>query len=440
MPLLITFDAPKFSWRIAMLVLVSWFLSTGSRSVFAQEPTLFQGRTMGPIQYTVRVAESEVSNDLGKVIQDSLDEINRLMSTYQETSDISRFNQSTSTDWFSVDPLTAHVVEKSLALSAATDGAFDITVRPAVERWKFGTDKTDLQIPSAEELSILQTRIGYQKLAVRQSPPAIKKSQPDVQIDLSAIAKGFAVDRVAERLQEHGIQNYMVEVGGEVAVRGKKADGSAWTIGIEKPVASQRELERVLELTDRALASSGDYRNFYVVEGTRYSHTIDPRTAQPVTWPPEEEVAAVSVVTADCMTADALATALMVLGSDPGLSRAEAAGATGLVFLRRENGTFECRVSEQFPASVTRSTSPPKKADFLSTMAFAALIFVIAITAMSVGVIFAGKRIKGSCGGIAALESGQIDPVCSLCSSPRKQCQELKQAIQERAQQEQVES
>ena len=415
-----------------LAILAGVFLN--SVAIHAQQVQVFRGQTMGPIQYEVRIADPQVPAETKAAIQERLDEVNRLMSTYRPDSDISRFNASTSTDWFPVDLLTATVVARANELSASTQGAFDVTVGPAVELWKFGTDRETPRLPTEAELTAVLEQIGYQKIQTRLDPPCLRKSKAQVKIDLSAIAKGFAVDRVAARLRELGLKNFMVDVGGEIVVLGNKPHGAPWTIGIERPNDTQREPDRVLELTDTALASSGDYRNFYLLDGKRYSHTIDPRTAQPVTWPDDGQVAAASVIADDCMTADALATALMVLGPDEGLTLAENLEASGLVFLRRADGSFSARLSGEFPTGTSIPRRQPVASNFFSTLAITTCVFILVVVAMSIGVIFAGKRIKGSCGGIAALESGDVNSACSMCSTPKDECSKLKKEIQERQQ------
>ena len=224
-------------------------------------------------------------------------------------SEISRFNQSRSQEWFSVSRDTATVVAASLDVSRQTDGAFDITIGPLVNIWDFGPEERSRGVPSDAEIAAARARVGYQHVEVRVDPPALRKKIPDVYLDLSGIAKGFAVDQVAQLLEQGGIPAYMIEIGGEVRTKGTKSDGQAWRIGIERPVAGERSLQLVLRLGDGSVATSGDYRNFFEWEGQLYSHKIDPRTGRPV----RNQVASVSVMDPSAMRADALATGLMVM-------------------------------------------------------------------------------------------------------------------------------
>jgi thiamine biosynthesis lipoprotein len=298
----------------------------------------FSGPTMGT-WYHVKAAAlpADVSQrDLQRAVDERLHRINQQMSTYLPDSELSQFNRHTGNDWFDVSPETALVVAAAQEVAQATGGAFDVTVGPLVNLWNFGPDPTASRIPDEAQISQAKDRVDYRRVQVRLEPPALKKSRPDIYVDLSAIAKGFAVDAVVELLQERGVRQYMVEVGGEVRTGGRKADGTPWRIGIERPVTSGRMIQQVVELVDVALATSGDYRNYFDWQGRRYSHEIDPRTGRPV----DHRLASVSVVTDDCMTADALATALIVLGPERALEYAKEHQLDVLLILR-EGDDFE---------------------------------------------------------------------------------------------------
>ena len=312
-------------------------------SAFAQEAIEFTGFTMGPIPFRVVVvtnATEQAKLDIKSAANYSLQNVNRLMSTYLEDSDVSKFNRSESTDWLSVEAETAEVVSKALEISKLTEGAFDPTVGPAVNAWNFGPDKVDrTKIPDDENVAQLKSIVGYETIEVRSDPPAIRKQNPAAKIDLSAIAKGYAVDRVGQSLAALGYKNYMVEVGGEVVTKGERAGGGPWNIAVEKPEKSgltTRTLDRthrIVKLSNRAIATSGDYRNFYDVDGKRYSHTIDPQTCTPV----EHNMTIASVVADDCMTADAMATAVMVLGKEKGAALCEKLGYSLLTVVRSDS-------------------------------------------------------------------------------------------------------
>ncbi len=212
--------------------------------------------------------------------------INDRMSTYLESSELSRFNVSKSTDWFEVSPETASVVAFSQTVAEKTSGAFDVTVGPLVNAWSFGPDPRTQTVPDEDQLKGLRDSVGYEKLSVRMEPPALRKSIPELQVDLSAVAKGYAVDRVVQLLNEAGAENVFVEIGGEVRTSGNKA-GQWWKVGIQVPDVDQEAVMIAHSLNtgagnDQSMATSGDYRNFFEVDGVRYSHTIDPRSGRPI--------------------------------------------------------------------------------------------------------------------------------------------------------------
>lgn len=424
--------------------LFSWGLSTAAQPPLQEPPgsrITVTGRTMGPIVYRVVIhrPSAELSEDVvGQAVQEALDKVNRLMSTYLADSDVTRFNQSRTTDWFEVDFDTAAVVARSLEISQLTAGAFDITVAPAVNRWKFGPEKqqNDFQVPSEEEIRSLKALVGYQNLAASLDPPRIRKSIPELTIDLSGIAKGYATDQVAAALDRLNCQSFMVEVGGEVFVRGNRADGTPWRIGIEKPSDSVvGQPQAVALLTNQAIATSGDYRNFFEIDGQRYSHTIDPATCQPV----NNDLALASIIADDCMTADAFATAVLVLGEAAGF---ELCGKLGLpLFVAAHSSVddpFLFNHSTDFPILELNDTKTGQqgqgKRQQVAKAGFAAqiwpiflatlIIFSIAILAMAIGTIFGQRPISGSCGGLANRQNAAGETVCGVCSKPSIDCKE----------------
>lgn len=293
------------------------------------------GATMGTTYAVKLVAppESTLLDVLEHEIGAELESVNALTSTYIDDSDISVFNATDSTDWVSVSPEFCAIVEQALAISAATDGAFDITVGPLVNLWGFGPDVATPEPPAAAEIASARERVGYRRVETRCDEPAMRKEPAGVYLDLSAWAKGFAVDRLAAILDRHNIPDYLVEVGGEIRVRGKNAGQQKWAIAIEKPLPLAREPQRVIRVTDTSVATSGDYRNFFEFDGKLYSHTIDARTGRPV----EHTLAAVTVVADSAAEADALATALLVLGPGDGIAFAEANGVAGYFLVRRDD-------------------------------------------------------------------------------------------------------
>ena len=320
-------------------------------SCSAEPEALITGNTMGTT-YTVKLPGVEppmlerITNEIEQVLADA----NAAMSTYQPDSVISQFNHSNSTDWFNVPASFAMVADASMQIAELSGGAFDPTVAPMVQRWGFGSSDEQAIPPSPDELQQLKAVTGHRHLEVRLQPPAVRKSIPQLQLDFSAIAKGYAVDRLAQIVRDAGYTNYLVEIGGELRVSGRNAANNRWKIGVEYPGTDGTSLQSALFLDGGGVASSGDYRNFRNAAGRRYSHIIDPRSGAPVT----HHLAAVTVVANNAMYADAWATALMVLGAEQGQQAAAAHSLAAILIEGRENG-FAVRRSELFSQLRTES-------------------------------------------------------------------------------------
>ena len=275
------------------------------------------GSTMGTtysVKFTDEAAYSEAKLNLIKSEIDSiLFDINQQMSTYIPDSEISQFNNFNDTSWFKVSPDFAKVVQKSIEIGKATNGALDITVGPLVNLWGFGSVDRERKIPSEEEINLLVKEIGLTNIEVDQTNSALKKQRPNLIIDLSATAKGYGVDKVFGYLKLSGFTDFMVEIGGEVRAIGKNHKDESWKIGIANP-ESPTKPQHVLEIEEGAVATSGDYWNYFEVDGVRYSHTIDPRSGRPIT----HKLASVTVFAETCLKADGLATAINVMGPEEG--------------------------------------------------------------------------------------------------------------------------
>jgi len=279
-------------------------------------------------------------------IDSVLQRIDKQISTYRPDSEISQFNASQSTDWFAVSPEIAKLVEQSGRLSEITNGAFDVTVNPLVKLWKFGPSRkttATLEIPSAEAIKECMEKVGYRKLLTRHETPALKKSNPQLSIDLSSIGEGHALDSIGSLLEARGLKNYLVELGGEVRARGRGPRGTFWRAGIERPEHLGRDIECAVELQNSGLATSGNYRNFYVINGKRYAHIIDARTGHPV----EHNLAAASVIATESAHAGILSTAMMALGPDDALALAKRENIAVLLLVRKDS-TFEERTTPGF--------------------------------------------------------------------------------------------
>ncbi|MBG6147350.1 thiamine biosynthesis lipoprotein [Labrenzia sp. EL_208] len=281
------------------------------------------GKTMGTTYNITAVGvpddleEAALSGDVEAVLAD----VNAKMSNWDKNSEVSRFNVSEETAPVEISADFVTVMTAANEVHKLSDGKFDVTLGPLIELWGFGPRKPDDPVPSDEDIEAALAFVGQaEKLSLDPEASVLSKSAPEVGINLSAIAKGFGIDAVAAKLKALGIDNYMVEIGGDLVASGHNDKGAAWKIGIEKPEPGEKAVEQVVSLEDKGLATSGDYRNFVEHEGVRYSHIIDPVTGKPIThW-----TTSVSVVADDAMMADAWATAMLVLGSERGLEAAEA--------------------------------------------------------------------------------------------------------------------
>ncbi|MEX1042973.1 MAG: FAD:protein FMN transferase [Pirellulaceae bacterium] len=333
----------KRGYIVATLLAMSLLLLTSCQAEGETASLVaLEGRTMGTV-YSVKIPVGKETSP--QAVKESVDEVlaevNRQMSTYLDDSEISRFNQAAADQWFEISPEFYQVLKLSQEISKTSSGAFDVTVGPVVNLWRFGPDKSRTEPPSEEEITAGRKLVGYQQLTLQADPPAVKKSQAEIYVDLSAIAKGYGSDQVARKLDELGFDAYLVEIGGEVVAKGIKPNGDPWRVGVEKPSEGARELQAVVPLRDIALATSGDYRNFHVYDGKRYSHTIDPTTAKPVT----HDLASVSVLAKTCAEADAWATALLVLGPSQGYNLAEQLELAVLFQERSPEGTIRVQAT-----------------------------------------------------------------------------------------------
>lgn len=419
-------------------MLASSFLF-GSRAS-AGEMIAWSGATMGT-RYNVKVYVDSADNIDAKSLQAKVDRelraVNDEMSTYLKSSEISRFNDSDSTEWFDVSQSFADVVRFAQSVSKATSGAFDVTLAPLVNIWNFGPQQQAQQIPSQGDIAAARRFIGYKKLQVRTDPPQLKKQIPELSIDLSAIAKGHGVDRVIQTVRDAGFEDAFVEIGGEVRTSGDK-DGQWWKVGIQVPDAKSNQYDIAYSLStdgdrDSSMATSGDYRNFIEVDGKRYSHMIDPRTGRPI----EHNLASVSVVASSCMKADVWATALNVLGPDEGQVIAKSEGLDALLVSRTETGfqrigvgTMAKYASQKAVAEGTiAQVQTPAGSQMLALAGITFIAFAVILFAMAVGVIFGKKSISGSCGGLASAKNEDGSVSCSLCSNPADACKELREKM-----------
>ncbi|WP_449425089.1 FAD:protein FMN transferase [Rhodanobacter lindaniclasticus] len=319
----------------------------------AVELQRLHGRTMGTT-WSVRLALPPTVSveSLQRGIQAELDRVDGQMSTYKPQSDLSRFNSAPAQSWQQLPAEFFTVLQHALALAKDSGGAYDPTVGPLVDLWGFGPDRRPRHPPDAAAIALAKARVDWRKLkldAVGQ-----RAWQPGgIQLDLSAVAKGYGVDQVGRYLRRAGVEAWLVEVGGELKAHGRKPDGAPWRVGIERPeaasgaVSDADDLVRAITLDDGAIATSGDYRHVFEDGGHYYSHHIDPRSGYPVPF----EVASVSVLAKDAVQADPLGTTISVLGAERGMAYARQHGLAVLMIVRGPHG-FEQRMSPAFAAVV----------------------------------------------------------------------------------------
>lgn len=301
--------------------------------------TIIQGKTMGTTYNVVLVHSKETvvdKTELQNNIDSFLKSFNQQVSTYIPDSQISIFNKTENTSWFNVEQDFISIVEAAQQVSKLSNGAFDISISPLVNLWGFGPVKRD-DVPNPDQIKQALNQLGYQKLELNSKQLSIRKTQDNMKIDLSAIAKGFAVDKVSELLHKNGFPNHLVEIGGELRASGVNQADKKWRIAIEQPDLTTKITQQGLEISDRAVATSGDYRNYFVEKGVRRSHIIDPKTGYPI----KHKLASVTVLHESTAMADAFATALLVMGEVEGKAFAKENNLDVLMIIRKDNTDSE---------------------------------------------------------------------------------------------------
>ncbi len=334
---MVDFNRRRAAQAIGALVAAPIVTGCGERA--APALLAFSGPTMAG-RYSVKVARAGKMSDaaaraLGRGLFQAVDAVDRGMSTYRPESELMRLNAHRAEAPLAVSPALAEVLGKAHAVSRASDGAFDVTIGAIVNAWGFGPRGRG-RLPRPDEIAALRERVSWAALMVDPRAGTVTKTRPEAFADLSGVAQGYGADRIAAELEARGLGDYLVEVSGEVRARGVNAEGAPWRIGIERPEGGARTVQFVVPLSNRSLATSGDYRNFFEQDGRRYSHEIDPATGAPVA----HRLGSVSVVHSDCATADAWATALFVLGPQRGVRLAEAQDLAAYFIVRGPDGHF----------------------------------------------------------------------------------------------------
>ncbi|USA43524.1 FAD:protein FMN transferase [Spongiibacter taiwanensis] len=323
----------------AAIVLLLLFLA-GCKP--APEPVIqISGATMGTTYHVTLVNPGELrADELKRDLDFQLEHFNTIASTYIGDSELNRLNRAAVGEWHDISPVLYAILNMAIEVSWLSGGAFDITVAPLVNLWGFGPQKHEY-VPDQAGIDAAMALVGYQKLEMDMLEPKMLKREA-VQLDLSAIAKGYGVDATAVWLASLGVTDYLVEIGGEMRMAGKSPRGDSWRIGVENP---DPDAEGVLPVavTDMGVATSGDYRNYFEKDGKRYSHTIDPRTGRPIT----HRLASVTVLDPSCAYADALATAFSVMGGDAALAMANSQDIPIYLIEKTDEG-FVSRYSDAF--------------------------------------------------------------------------------------------
>ncbi|MEH6503094.1 MAG: FAD:protein FMN transferase [Cycloclasticus sp.] len=339
----------KNAWFLTGFFILIFLLSgCGSQKV---DPIALSGQTMGTTYHiTIANIQTDATGEaLKKEIDQLLVGVNQSFSTYIESSEVSQLNKYKGTDGQLKSAPFIEVLTEALRISKLTDGAYDITVGPLVNLWGFGPTFKEDNPPSADDIARAMSSVDYKNISLEQETRLVKKLKPEMYIDFSSIAKGYGVDKVANLIESKGFTDYMVEIGGEMRLRGNNPNGTKWRIAVEKPESSKRAVQRVINLSDIAMATSGDYRNFFIKDGVQFSHTIDPTTGSPV----QHNVASVTVLAPSSMTADALATAFMVLGEEKGYDLA-VENKLAVLFLLNKGGSLTELMTPSFQKLIER--------------------------------------------------------------------------------------
>jgi len=343
-----TYTSVFFPTRCSLLVARCFFLAVLlciASGCDAKREHALAGRTMGTT-YSVKVVTGYFGSVSGlqEKIDRRLNEINHSMSPYLADSEISRFNrfQQAGVE-FPVSADFLRVMKVAARIHELSEGAWDGTVNPLVDLWGFGRTGRAGTAPAAETIAAALAKVGFNKIEIRDTGALVKR-EASVTLDLSSIAKGYGVDQAADVVRAAGFTDFLVEIGGEVAAAGRRPDGRPWRVGINRPQpeAGLHEVYKVVSLKDQAFATSGDYRQFFIQDGRRYSHIIDPKTGYPVA----NGVVSASILAGDCTLADGLATAVMVMGAEQGLvliDRLE--GVEGLIVVQRPDGSMQAHAS-----------------------------------------------------------------------------------------------
>ncbi|MBE8167232.1 MAG: FAD:protein FMN transferase [Shewanella sp.] len=332
-------------WSLLGLLMLIGGLTACSKPA---DTVSLSGSTMGTTYHIKLVTNDKVPSVdiLHAEIDLVLEQVNDQMSTYRPDSELSSYNRLLKGQSLEVSPDTITVINEAKKLNLLTDGALDVTVGPLINLWGFGPGKRRVEPPIQSEIDAAKAMLNIDAVHVNKN--RLKKGSDDLYVDLSAIAKGFGVDKIASVLNKYDVTGYLVEIGGELKSKGAKADGSSWKIAIEKPTTDERKVQQIVSLDDMAMATSGDYRNYFEKDGKRFAHIVDPRTGNPI----QHNLASVTVLHDDCMVADGYATAMMVMGTEDALKLAKKQ-QLAIMLVEKQGDGFKVIYSDAFKPFVT---------------------------------------------------------------------------------------
>ncbi|MCV9877682.1 FAD:protein FMN transferase ApbE [Brenneria izbisi] len=305
-----------------------------------------EGKTMGTF-YSVKISGdlAESKTQLQQEIERLLEQANDEISTYRQHSTLSRFNQYHGTDPQPISNGMADIILAAQRIGRATDDAMDITVGPLVNLWGFGPQKQPVTIPSQQQIDLAKQKVGLKHLTLLSNSRGewLQKDLPDLYVDLSTLGEGYGADVLAQLMARKGITNYLVSVGGAISSRGINAEGKPWRVAIQKPTDQENAMQAAVNLQGYAISTSGSYRNYFELEGKRYSHVIDPATGRPIT----HQLVSATVIAPTALEADGWDTGLMVLGTEKALKLAEQQGLAVYLITRKGDG-FSAVMTPQF--------------------------------------------------------------------------------------------
>jgi thiamine biosynthesis lipoprotein len=347
----------RIPWFLSVVLALALLQSCARPEAPARRTFEFSGPTMGAA-FSVQVVTGpeglDAAGEVDRLIRRELEHLNALMSTWDPDSELSRFNAFSETSPFPVSPETFEAFQWAKALEAETGGAFDVTVAPLIDAWGFGPDGQRDRFPTDEEIARLRQQIGMRHLELDAEASTVRKTSPDLRCEFSAFVPGYAADRLWALLVDRGFSDFLIDVGGELRTRGVNDEGRPWQIAIERPQSVGRAIGRLLAITDLAIATSGDYRNYYEVDGQRVVHILDPRDGRPI----RHRLASVTVIDELAVRADGLSTALMVLGPEEGLRLARQLDLPALFIVRTDEGFMEL-TSPRFDALFSGTSGGP---------------------------------------------------------------------------------